>query len=144
LLSAKGKRATVRTVEIPREAWLRQLNEFTAIHEGWLVSLGVASERAFFTGSWRARSDALKRPRSERRGGRTMKSSDLTIVSTFPSPADAQIAKGVLDEVGIESMIRADNPGGMYPAIGAVELLVRAEDAKNATDALHRRHRRSD
>jgi putative signal transducing protein len=73
-----------------------------------------------------------------------MKSSDLTIVSTFPSPADAQIAKGVLDEVGIESMIRADNAGGMYPAIGAVELLVRAEDAKNATDALHRRHRRSD
>jgi Family of unknown function (DUF5335) len=31
----------VRTVEIPREAWIRQLNEFTAIHEGWLVSLDV-------------------------------------------------------------------------------------------------------
>lgn len=70
-----------------------------------------------------------------------MKSSDLTIVSTFPSTADAQIAKGVLDEVGIDSMIRADNAGGMYPAIGGAELLVRAEDAKHATDALHRRHR---
>ena len=71
-----------------------------------------------------------------------MKSSDLTVVSTFPSMADAQIAKGVLDEVGIESIIRADNAGGMYPAIGAAELLVRAEDAQSATDALHRRHRR--
>ena len=72
-----------------------------------------------------------------------MKSSDLTVVSTFTSTVDAQIAKGILDEAGIESMIRADNAGGMYPAIGAAELLVRSEDAKNATDALHRRHRRS-
>jgi hypothetical protein len=69
-----------------------------------------------------------------------MKSSDLTVVSTFPSTADAQIAKGILDEVGIESMIRADNAGGMYPAIGRAELLVRAEDIKKANDALHRRH----
>jgi hypothetical protein len=72
-----------------------------------------------------------------------MKSSDLTVVSTFPSTADAQIAKGILDEVGIESMIRADNAGGMYPAIGGAELLVRAEDVEKANDALHRRHHRS-
>lgn len=31
----------MRTVEIPREAWAQTLNEFTAIHEGWLVSLDV-------------------------------------------------------------------------------------------------------
>jgi hypothetical protein len=31
----------VRTAEIPREAWVRQLNEFTTIHAGWLVSLDV-------------------------------------------------------------------------------------------------------
>jgi hypothetical protein len=31
----------MRTVEIPREAWAQRLNEFTAIHEGWLVSLDV-------------------------------------------------------------------------------------------------------
>jgi hypothetical protein len=31
----------MRTVEIPRQAWVEQLNEFTAIHEGWLVSLDV-------------------------------------------------------------------------------------------------------
>lgn len=31
----------MQTVEIPREAWAQRLNEFTAIHEGWLVSLEV-------------------------------------------------------------------------------------------------------
>jgi hypothetical protein len=29
------------TVEVPREAWAQALNEFNAIHEGWLVSLDV-------------------------------------------------------------------------------------------------------
>ena len=70
-----------------------------------------------------------------------MKSSNLIAVSTFRSTADAQIAKGILDEVGIESMIRADNAGGMYPAISGAELLVRSEDRDKAHDALHRRHR---
>ncbi len=70
-----------------------------------------------------------------------MKSSNLIAVSTFRSTADAQIAKGILDEVGIESMIRADNAGGMYPAISGAELLVRSEDSDKAQDALHRRHR---
>ncbi len=67
-----------------------------------------------------------------------MKSSDLVVVSTFPSTADAQIAKSVLDRAGIESMTRADNAGGMYPALGAIELLVRAEDLQKAADALSR------
>lgn len=70
-----------------------------------------------------------------------MKSPDLVTVSTFRSTADAQIAKGILDEAGIESMIRADNVGGMYPAIGGAELLVRAEDFEKANHELHRRHR---
>ena len=71
-----------------------------------------------------------------------MSSSDLIAISTFRSSADAQIAKGILDEVGIESMIRADNAGGMYPAISGAELLVRSEDVDRARDALHRRDRR--
>ena len=29
------------TIEIPRTQWSHWLNEFTAIHEGWLVSLDV-------------------------------------------------------------------------------------------------------
>jgi hypothetical protein len=72
-----------------------------------------------------------------------MKSTDLIAVSTFRSTADAQIAKGILDEEGIESMIRSDNAGGMYPAIDEAELLVRVEDLEKAGGALQRRHRRS-
>ncbi len=68
-----------------------------------------------------------------------MKSSDLVVVSTFRSPADAQIAKGVLDNVWIDSIIRVDNAGGMYPAIGAAELLVRSEDVQKAKEALNTR-----
>lgn len=63
----------------------------------------------------------------------------LITISTFRSTADAQIAKGILDEAGIESMIRADNAGGMYPALSGADLLVRAEDADKAHDALQRR-----
>ena len=73
-----------------------------------------------------------------------MKSSELVSVSTFRSTADARIAKGILDEAGIESMIRSDNAGGMYPAMDGASLLVRAEDIARATEALHRRHRRSE
>ncbi len=72
-----------------------------------------------------------------------MKSPDLVVVSTFRSTADAQLAKGVLDEAGIESMIRADNAGGMYPAISRAELLVRSEDIQKASESLKRRHRQS-
>ena len=67
-----------------------------------------------------------------------MEAADLIAISTFPSEADAQIAKGVLDEAGIESMIRADNAGGMYPAMGGAELLVRSEDRDRADEALQR------
>ena len=70
-----------------------------------------------------------------------MKSPNLIAVSTFRSTAEAQIAKGILDEAGIESMIRSDNAGGMYPAIAGADLLVKAGDAERAADALQRRHR---
>ena len=73
-----------------------------------------------------------------------MKPADLVVLSTFPSLADAQIAKGILDEVEIESMIRSDNAGGMYPALSGADLLVRAEDVDAADAALHRRHRGTD
>jgi hypothetical protein len=71
-----------------------------------------------------------------------MKPPALITISTFPSAADAVIAKGVLDDEGIESMIRTDDGGGMYPAIGGAELLVRSEDADKAREALHRRQQR--
>ena len=65
-----------------------------------------------------------------------MSSPKLITISTFRSTADAEIAKGILDEVGIDSMIRADNAGGMYPAISGADLLVRSEDVAKAHDAL--------
>ena len=65
-----------------------------------------------------------------------MSTSDLVVVSHFRSTADAQIAQGILDEVEIESMIRSDNAGGMYPAMAGAELLVRTEDASKASEAL--------
>ena len=71
-----------------------------------------------------------------------MSSSKLITISTFRSTADAQIAKGILDEVGIDSMIRADNAGGMYPAISGADLLVRSEDVSKAHDALQDLDRR--
>ena len=71
-----------------------------------------------------------------------MKATELVVLSTFRSVTDAQIAKGILDEVQIESIVRSDNAGGMYPALDSAELLVRADDAEQAREALERRHRR--
>ena len=68
-----------------------------------------------------------------------MKASELVTVATFPSVAQAQVAQGVLEEVGIESLIQSDNAGGMYPALDAAALRVRSEDLDTAQDALKRR-----
>ena len=69
-----------------------------------------------------------------------MSSSELVSIPMFRSTTDAQIAQGILDEVGVRSMVRSDNAGGMYPALAGAKLLVKAEDAQRATDALTRRH----
>ena len=71
-----------------------------------------------------------------------MNSTELVVLSTFRSVADAQIAKGILDEAEIESTIRSDNAGGMYPALDSADLLVRADDAERAKEVLGRPHRR--
>ena len=65
-----------------------------------------------------------------------MADSPLIVVSTFRSTADALVAQGVLDEAGVDSMIRSDNAGGMYPALAGADLLVREEDAERALEAL--------
>jgi hypothetical protein len=71
-----------------------------------------------------------------------MKPAELVAVSTFRSTADAQIAKGILDEAGIESLIRSDNAGGMYPAMAGAEILVNAGDVTEATKTLDAAKRR--
>ena len=71
-----------------------------------------------------------------------MTETELVVLSTFRSVTDAQIAKGILDEVQIDSIVRSDNAGGMYPALDSADLLVRADDAERAREALEHRHRR--
>ena len=70
-----------------------------------------------------------------------MDTADLVVVSMFRSVAEARIAKGILDEVGIESTIRSDNAGGMYPALDAAAVVVRSEDLEAAAQALNRRRK---
>ena len=65
-----------------------------------------------------------------------MNDSELVVLSTFRSVTDAQIAKGILDEAQIESTIRSDNAGGMYPALDSADLLVRGDDANRARELL--------
>jgi hypothetical protein len=66
---------------------------------------------------------------------------DLISIGTFRSTADAQIVKSILDDVGIDSVIRADTSSENYRAISGAELLVEREDIHEASEALHRRHR---
>jgi hypothetical protein len=60
----------------------------------------------------------------------------MTVVGVFRSVADALVARGALEQAGIESSIRSDNAGGQYPALDAASLLVRAEDADAARAVL--------
>lgn len=65
-----------------------------------------------------------------------MTATNLVVVSTFRSIADAQVAQGLLEGAGIESMIRTDDVGGMYPGVGGAVLMARPEDAGAATEIL--------
>jgi hypothetical protein len=66
--------------------------------------------------------------------------SDLIAVSTFRSQADAQKAKSVLDQAGIESVIQSDpsivhwgpTQGKHFAESNATQLMVRAEDVDKA------------
>jgi hypothetical protein len=64
-------------------------------------------------------------------------SAELVAVATFRSVADAQIARGRLEQAGIESLVRSDNAGGLYPALDSATLVVRADDAAAAAEALN-------
>ena len=67
-----------------------------------------------------------------------MSTSDLVVVRTYLNNFDAEVAKSALEAANIDSMIRADDAGGMRPHlwIAGVELLVRAEDAMRANEVL--------
>ena len=68
-----------------------------------------------------------------------MPQTDLTVVRTFSNRQEAELARGALHAAGIESILRADEAGGLQPAMSfsnGVALIVHAEDADAATELL--------
>ena len=65
---------------------------------------------------------------------------ELVVVATFLNQIDAEMAKGALEAAAIESMISADDAGGLRPHLGlsGVRLLVKADDAGHASEILAR------
>ena len=68
-----------------------------------------------------------------------MTDSDLLVVRTFGNLFEAEVAQSALEAAGIESLLRADDAGGMRPGLWVgrgVDLLVNAEDADRAEEIL--------
>jgi hypothetical protein len=64
----------------------------------------------------------------------SMSNAELVVIGTFLNRVEAEIAQGALEAAEIESIVSADDAGGMRPSLwmGGVRLLVRAEDAERA------------
>ncbi len=67
--------------------------------------------------------------------------SELLEVMAFDTRVEAEIAQGLLEEQGIESIIRAADCGGMLMGVslvrrGGIKLMVRGEDLEKASEAL--------
>jgi hypothetical protein len=63
---------------------------------------------------------------------------ELRVIRTYVNHFEADVAHSALEAAGIDSMIRADDCGGVRPHLwmGGIELLVRAEDADRADEVL--------
>ena len=63
---------------------------------------------------------------------------DLVVIRTFLNTVDAELARGALEAAGIDSMVRADDCGGLRPHLWmrGVEVLIRREDALRAEEVL--------
>ena len=75
--------------------------------------------------------------------------SELVLVGTFDNRVGAEIAQGLLSEQGIESIIRADDCGGMLMGVslirkGGIKLLVASENLDKAEEALAILHGETD
>ena len=68
-----------------------------------------------------------------------MNDAKLVAVGDFPNRIDAELAQGALESAGIESMVSADDAGGMRPSLwlSGVRLLVREPDAARALEILN-------
>jgi hypothetical protein len=67
-----------------------------------------------------------------------MSHNELVAIRTYLNKIEAEIAQGALEAADIESMISADDAGGLRPGLwmGGVRLLVRVEDAGRAAKIL--------
>ena len=69
-----------------------------------------------------------------------MDHSKLVVVRSYGSRPEAELAKGVLEDAGIQALIQADTAGGMREHLAwtgaGFKILVRDEDATLAQDAL--------
>ena len=64
---------------------------------------------------------------------------DVVVLETFPNRIAAEMAAGLLESEGIETIMLADDAGGNYPMlqfIRGVRLLVAPEDAAQAREIL--------
>jgi len=67
--------------------------------------------------------------------------SELLEVMAFDTRVEAEIAQGLLEEQGIESIIRSADCGGMLMGVslvrrGGIKLMVSGEDFEKASEAL--------
>lgn len=66
--------------------------------------------------------------------------SELEFIHAYPTRLEAEQAQQYLENLGIDAMVQADDAGGMYAGLSfgkkGVRLLVRAEDADRANEAL--------
>ena len=71
-----------------------------------------------------------------------MPDADLVVVRTYLNLFEAEVAKTALDAADVDSMIQADDAGGMRPHLwtgAGVHLLVRADDLERANEVLSNR-----
>ena len=63
----------------------------------------------------------------------------LVTVGSCPNKIEAELAQGALEAVGIESMVSADDAGGVQPGLwmSGVKLVVRESDAVRALEILN-------
>jgi hypothetical protein len=64
---------------------------------------------------------------------------DAVVLETFYNRIEAEIAAGLLESEGIETMVMADDAGGTYPMlqfIRGVKLMVAPEDKARAREIL--------
>jgi hypothetical protein len=67
-----------------------------------------------------------------------MTDAELVVVGTFLNKIDAEMAQSALEAADIESLVSADDAGGLRPGLwmSGVRLLARSEDAERAHEIL--------